>query len=232
MRRVLLLVVTATLAGVVSLSRAPELAAQSPAPRIGTVELSTVAEWQTGTRDGLLVSNNQDGELRLVEDRPEGIFDTGLIKTEFLFNAVGAVWQAEAPRGTSLNLEVRGGPSADQLSDWQPLAAGDVSLKSADGDFTVESVRPFPAGSTFLQLRATFNTTVANAFRETRDEEPDTQGPWRAAFFAKALVGLGRRTDLLGELELQGIRDGTRWLLPQLEDPALRAAAEAALAGP
>jgi hypothetical protein len=163
MRRVLLLVVTATLAGVVSLSRPPELAAQSPAPRIGTVKLSTVAEWQTGTRDGLLVSNNQDGELRLVEDRPQGIFDSGLVKAEFPFNALGAVWRAEAPRGTSLNLEVRGGPTADQLSDWQPLVAGDARSQSDDGALTVESVRPFPAGSTFLQLRATFNTTVANA---------------------------------------------------------------------
>ncbi|HET9220948.1 MAG TPA: peptidoglycan recognition family protein [Roseiflexaceae bacterium] len=163
MRRVLLLVVTATLAGVVSLSRAPELAAQSPAPRIGTVELSTVAEWQTGTRDGLLVSNNQDGELRLVEDRPQGVFDSGLIKAEFPFNALGAVWRAEAPAGTSLDLEVRGGPTAEQLSDWQPLVAGDARSQSDDGALTIESVRPFPAGSAFLELRATFNTTVANA---------------------------------------------------------------------
>src|SRR5215510_2269540 len=132
MRRVLLLVATATLAGIVSLSRAPELAAQSPAPQIGTVKLSTVAEWQTGARDGLLVSNNQDGELRLVEDRPQGTFDSGLLKTDFPFNALGAVWRAEAPPGTSLTLEVRGGPSADELSDWQPLVAGDSSLKSAD----------------------------------------------------------------------------------------------------
>jgi hypothetical protein len=163
MRRVLLLVVTATLAGVVSLSHAPELAAQSPAPRIGTVKLSTVAEWQTGTRDGLLVSNNQDGELRLVEDRPQGVFDSGLVKAEFPFNAVGAVWRSEAPGGTSLSLEVRGGPTADQLSDWQPLVSGDARSQSDDGALTVESVRPFPAGSAFLQIRATFNTTVANA---------------------------------------------------------------------
>src|SRR5262245_43232200 len=147
MRRVLLLVVTATLAGVVSLSHAPELAAQSPAPRIGTIKLSTVAEWQTGARDGLLVSNNQDGELRLAEDRPQGVFDSGLIKAEFPFNAIGAVWQAEAPQGTSLNLEVRGGPTADQLGDWQPLVAGDARSKTATGEstLTIEAVRPFPS---------------------------------------------------------------------------------------
>jgi N-acetylmuramoyl-L-alanine amidase/Family of unknown function (DUF5719) len=163
MRRVLLLVITATLGGVVSLSRAPELAAQSLAPQIGTVKLSTVAEWQTGTREGLLISNNQDGELRLAEDRREGIFDSGLIKTDFPFNALGAVWRAEGPQGTSLKLEVRGGPTADQLSDWQPLVAGDARSQSDDGALTVESVHPFPSGSAFLQFRATFNTTVANA---------------------------------------------------------------------
>src|SRR5262245_39835889 len=163
MRRVFLLVVTTALAGIVSLSRSPESAAQSPAPRIGTVKLSTVAEWQTGARDGLLVSNNQDGELRLVEDRPQGTFDSGLLKTDFPFNALGAVWRAEAPPGTSLTLEVRGGPTAEQLSNWQPLVAGDARSQSDDGALTIESVRPFPAGSAFLQLRATFNTTVANA---------------------------------------------------------------------
>src|SRR5262245_56465934 len=130
MRRVLLLTITAMLAGVVSLSRAPELAAQSPAPRIGTLRLSTVVDWQTGRREGLLISNNQSGaeggELRLEENRPQGSFESSLVKTDFPFNAVGAVWQAEVPPGTSLKLEVRSGPSADQFNDWQPLVAGDA----------------------------------------------------------------------------------------------------------
>ena len=67
MRRVLLLAVLMTLGGIVGLARAPELAAQGPTPRMGAIHLNTVAEWQSGARDGLLVSNNEDGELRLVE---------------------------------------------------------------------------------------------------------------------------------------------------------------------
>jgi hypothetical protein len=163
MRRVLLLTVLVTLGGLVGFERAPELAAQGPSPRIGAIHLNSVAEWQSGTRDGLLVSNNEDGELRLVEDRPQGVFNSGLIKTEFSFNALGAIWRADVPQGTSLKLEVRGGPAAEQLGDWQPLVAGDARSQSDDGALTIESVIPFPSGSALVQFRATFATTVANA---------------------------------------------------------------------
>src|SRR5688572_1303061 len=74
MRRTLLLAVLLALNGVVGLSHAPDLAAQSPTPRIDEIRFSTIGEWQSGTRDHLLVSNNDDGELRLVENQPEGIF--------------------------------------------------------------------------------------------------------------------------------------------------------------
>src|SRR5258706_9019342 len=127
MRRTLLLIVLVALNGAVGLSRAPsELAAQSQAPRIGTISFSTLVEWQSGTREHLLISNNDDGELRLVENQPEGVFTSGLTRTEFPFNALGAIWRAEVPQGTSLKLEVRGGPADDQLGDWQALIAGDA----------------------------------------------------------------------------------------------------------
>jgi N-acetylmuramoyl-L-alanine amidase/Family of unknown function (DUF5719) len=163
MRRTLLLVVLVALSGAVGLSRAPELAAQSPAPRIGAIHFTTASEWQSGLLEHLLISRNDDGELRLVENQPVGVFTSGLTQTEFPFNALGAVWRAELPQATSLKLEVRGGPAADQLSDWQTLAAGDARSQTDDGALTIESVRIFPNDSQFLQFRATFNTTIANA---------------------------------------------------------------------
>jgi hypothetical protein len=111
----------------------------------------------------LLVSSNEDGELRLVEDRPQGVFDSGLIKTDFTFNALGAIWRADVPQSTSLTLEVRAGTTEDALGDWYTLAAGDARSQSDDGALALESIIPFPNASTFVQFRATFNTTIANA---------------------------------------------------------------------
>lgn len=163
MRRTLLLVVLVALSGVVGLSQAPNLAAQTSTPRIQQIRFSTTGEWDSGRREHLIVTNNDDGELRLGENQPEGTFDTGLLKTEFPFNALGAVWRAEVPAATTLRLEVRGGPTPDELSDWQPLHAGDARSETDDGAQTIESVVMFPTNSEFLEFRAIFRTTVANA---------------------------------------------------------------------
>jgi hypothetical protein len=163
MRRLLLLFVLAMLGSAEGLAYAPELTAQPPPPQIGQSQLSTVAEWESGLRDGLLISNNDDGELRLAEGRTQGVFTSSLTKADFAFNAVGAVWRATVTQGTELKLEVRGGAADDQLGPWQPLVAGDARSQSDDGALTIESVRPFPAASVLLQFRATFSSTVANA---------------------------------------------------------------------
>jgi len=163
MRRVLLLIVLVTFGGAVGLAHAPELAAQSPTPRIGALHFSTVVDWQSGTRDGLLISNNDDGELRLAANRVQGVFTSSPIKTDFSFNAVGAVWRAEVTQGISLKLEVRGGSTDDQFGGWRTLTPGDARSQSDDGALALESVLPFPADSAVLQFRATLNTTVANA---------------------------------------------------------------------
>ena len=59
MRRALLLFIPVLLAGVGLFVRAPLLAAQTSAQvQIGKVSLSKLADWQHGTLDGLLISNN------------------------------------------------------------------------------------------------------------------------------------------------------------------------------
>ena len=63
MRRALLLFIPILLAGVGLLVRAPSLAAQTSVQvQIGRVVISKLADWQRGTLDGLLISNNADGE--------------------------------------------------------------------------------------------------------------------------------------------------------------------------
>ena len=200
MRRVLLLIMLVAIAATGGAARGPKLTAQPLVPvRVGQARLSTVVEWQSGLRDGLLVSNNDDGELRLAENRQQGVFTSSLIKADFPFNAVGAVWRADVPAGTRLTLELRGGSAADQLGDWRPLVAGDARSQSDDGALALESVQPFITGTLFLQLRATFGTTVANAspvLNEIGVEYIDaTTGPARPAGLPSVPAPYGPATD-------------------------------------
>jgi hypothetical protein len=163
MRRTLLLAVIVALGAVVGLTPAQYLKAQVQTPQIGNISLSTIGDWQTGTRQNLLVSNNDDGELRLDDKDSEGVFDSGLLKTDFPFNALGAVWRANVPKSTSLSFEIRGGVDAESLSDWQVFELGDARSQADDGAQTIESVLIFPEGSQFIQFRALFATELANA---------------------------------------------------------------------
>src|SRR5215212_6556121 len=188
MRRALLLFILGILVAVGVVVRAPSLAAQTSVQvQIGKVALSKVADWQRGTLDGLLVSNNADGELRLADASTSGTFTSAAIRTDFSFNAVGAVWKAIVPLSTTLQLEVRGGPTTTDVAAaaWQPLPAGDARSQSDDGALAIESVRVFPAATTFLQFRATLSTAANNASPElheiTLSYLDATDGPPRAA---------------------------------------------------
>lgn len=166
MRRALLLFASITFLASWSL-RPPVTSAQAPVKR-GNLVFSTVTQWLSGQSEGILVSNNADGEIRLAEGRAQGTYTSAVSKIDFAANAVGAVWQAAAPEGTELRLEVRGGPgpAEEQLGDWQPLDSGDARSQNDDGAFATESVRPLPAGTLYLQIRASLATRVLNASPE------------------------------------------------------------------
>src|SRR5262249_31112995 len=158
-----LLLVLSIVLGLVAFAHVSSLAAQTAIPvQIGKVSITKVADWESGTRDGLLISNNADGELRLAEGGKQGVFTSKIIRTDFSYNAVGGVWRADVPKGTSLKLEVRGGPTPNEaeLGPWQALPAGDARSQSDDGALALESVRPFLAATAFLQFRATLGATV------------------------------------------------------------------------
>jgi hypothetical protein len=188
MRRALLLFIPVLLASVGLLVRAPLLAAQTSVQvQIGKVSLSKLADWQRGTLDGLLISNNADGELRLVDAGKLGTFTSDVVRTDFSFNAVGAVWKAIVPVSTTVQLEVRGGPTPAEVGTaaWQPLPIGDARSQTDDGAMALESVRVFPAATTFLQFRATLSTAANNASPELQEITLSyldaTDGPPRAA---------------------------------------------------
>lgn len=181
---------------------------QGPQARIGAWTLSEVTDWEAGGGSGLLVTNNNGGELRLAEGQSSGSFTSQPFKADFAVNAAGAVWEAELVPGTDLRLELRarstppeGDPEAG-WGPWQPLVAGDARSEAAasKGAYATPDVAALPGTSQYLQLRATLASSVARAsavLEEVTVSYLGTAPP--APIFA---AGLPRRPILFGDQTL------------------------------
>lgn len=156
------LVVAALLIGSIIGITPPQTFAQAPV-QSGRIVFSTQADWQRGTRTDVQIITNADGELRLERGATRGTFVSEPISLTTTLNAAGAAWHADVPPGTTLTLEIRGGPSPDQLGPWQPLTGGELRARSTPDAFTTEGVLPLPLDTRTLQFRATLSSTVPNA---------------------------------------------------------------------
>lgn len=148
-----------------------------PMARVAEWVLTSVTDWQQGSVSGLLITNNDGGELRLISDLSleggpsEGVFLSDPYSTTFTINAAGAFWRAELPPGTDISLELRGrssppaGDTADEAGwgPWHPLVAGDARSRASDGAFATPDVLEFPPDTLYLQVRATFRSSVLRA---------------------------------------------------------------------
>ncbi|PMP84238.1 MAG: N-acetylmuramoyl-L-alanine amidase, partial [Roseiflexus castenholzii] len=156
------LVVTIALIGMMIGITPSQAFAQAPV-QSGRIVFSTQADWQRGTRTDVQIITNADGELRLERGATRGTFVSEPISLTTSLNAAGVVWHADIPPGTTLTLELRGGPAPDQPGPWQPLTAGELRARSTPDAFAIEGVRPLSSDTRVLQFRATFSTTVPNA---------------------------------------------------------------------
>jgi len=82
---------------------------------------TTVADFQAGTLEGIQVTCEDDGELRLAAGRTTGVFTSAVGLANFPFNAVGAHWAAEVPPGASLTVALRASPDGTAWSPWQEV---------------------------------------------------------------------------------------------------------------
>jgi len=162
-----LLLLAALLAAGLPAGGAAQARQQGPAARVAAWELSAVDDWRAGASGGLLVTNNAGGELRLADGATAGSFLSAPFKTSFPANAAGATWVAELLPGTDLTLELRGRATPPAEGDdagwspWLPLVAGDA--RSDQGALATADVVGLPAGSEYLQLRASFASSVERA---------------------------------------------------------------------
>jgi hypothetical protein len=126
---------------------------------------NTVTEWQTGLPEGLIVSNNEGGEVRLADRQSQGTYTTGYIASQNPIAAVAAVWSADVPAGTSLALEFRAGATQDdaRTAPWRALAAADARSQTDAPAFALKSPVPVISGTLFVQLRVSFATQAQNA---------------------------------------------------------------------
>ena len=127
MRRVVLVAVIVGLLLVNLVSLPHQTVAQVRAPvQYAETVLDTVAAWEQGRRENILVTNNAGGEVRLENPANPGVYTSVISQTTTAFNAVGVRWVADAPTGTRIQLEVRTGPTADAMGAWQPVIGGDA----------------------------------------------------------------------------------------------------------
>ncbi|MCG8353178.1 MAG: hypothetical protein MI924_35880, partial [Chloroflexales bacterium] len=180
-----------------------EEAAAPPDPtqtgdRIEQCQFDGVVDWQNGSIDGLLITNNAGGELRLAGDSLSGSFVSEPFIAPFPVNAVGAIWRVEPQQGAEVAFQLRGSPLApnpalpnEGWSEWRPLIAGDARSMVDDGAYVTPNVELFPPDTRYFQIQANLTSTVVRAsavldritiafLNTTRPSEPALQGLPRA----------------------------------------------------
>jgi hypothetical protein len=68
---------------------------------------TTAADFEAGTGQGVQVTREGDGELRLAVGETTGVFTSTVGTAAFPFNAVGAHWSADVPPNAQLSVAVR-----------------------------------------------------------------------------------------------------------------------------
>ncbi len=110
---------------------------------------TTAADFEAGTGQGICVTREGDGELRLAAGTAGGVFTSTVGAAAFPFNAVGAHWSAEMPPGTQLDVAVRVSADGVAWSAWYDIV--EVG-RGRDGRFYSENLIPADGGR-YLQYR-------------------------------------------------------------------------------
>lgn len=162
MRRIALITLALLLVGLsiplVQAARTAQPAAPGVVPTTRWTQTS-VDEWNTGTLDGLIVTNNADGEVRLDDSATRGSYTSTPFQAPFKFTAAAAEWELELPATTVLTLEMRTSPNGTEWRDWRnlPPARTISSTTQLLGPIGVETE------SLWLQFRLNFSTAAQPA---------------------------------------------------------------------
>src|SRR5687768_14017004 len=84
---------------------------------------TSLADWETGASDGLLISNNAGGELRLASNQASGQLEAQPHSVGFPFSAITVTLDANLPDFTTLTLEIRTSADGAIWNEWRVLGA-------------------------------------------------------------------------------------------------------------
>lgn len=147
----------AVLAGCVLFPRqTPTVTPDMPHPKSETRShdwiQTTVAEFETGTRQGLTITSVEDGELELAVGVQRGVYTSPVVAADFDFTGIVPHWRADVSDDQTVLIEVRTLSSGEDWSAWQSLA--DIALFVQDGRTYPETPFTLSGGEQF-QYRAT-----------------------------------------------------------------------------
>ena len=127
------------------------LSAQEAVTRGGDWVQTTAADFESGVGQGIQVTREDDGELRLTEGETTGVFTSTVGAAAFPFNAVGAHWSADVPLDTQLAVAVRVSSDGVAWSLWYNMIEVE---QGQDGRFYGENLI-MTEGGRYLQYRLT-----------------------------------------------------------------------------
>ncbi|MFQ5945180.1 MAG: N-acetylmuramoyl-L-alanine amidase [Anaerolineae bacterium] len=118
---------------------------------------TTFGDFAAGEVDGVEVSDEAGGEIRLDPASGFGMYTSPTRRSSRSFDAIGSRWEADVPSTSSLTLELRASADGESWTEWTEILL--------DADATLESGQGFQGGLVFVaparsvQYRALFSTT-------------------------------------------------------------------------
>jgi methionine-rich copper-binding protein CopC len=94
---------------------------------------SRLAQWRTGDATGMTFAEARDGELQLTSGGTSGTYVSRLLDAQQMVTWRKAIWSAGVPAGTTLNVSVRSGSTAEpgaSWSDWVAVPSSGASIAS------------------------------------------------------------------------------------------------------
>ena len=118
---------------------------------------TSVADFGSGTAEGVVAADVNGGELQLDPEHASGTYTSPVVKADFPFNALIPHWQVDLPEGTSLQVAVRYRLGEDEWSFWFDMK--DMTLFLQDGEWFPETPLAMSGGTQF-QYRMTLTSSV------------------------------------------------------------------------
>ena len=118
---------------------------------------TSAADFGTGEREGLAISDADGGELHLAAGAQTGVYTSTIVDAGMVFNAIVPRWQVDTPADASMQIEVRVYSAGQGWSAW--VAFPDATMDPEGKQYSPETPLMLLGGERF-QYRATLASTA------------------------------------------------------------------------